>query len=67
MSTDHIIFRSPSSEGYCLHCGDCYKFKLPMSIKNLGQLIDAFMTLHADCTPFEQPKVDIPAHKINRT
>ncbi len=67
MSTDHIIFCSPSNEGHCRHCGDHYKFQLPMSIKNLVQLIDAFMTLHADCVPLEQPRIDIPAHNINRS
>jgi hypothetical protein len=67
MSTDHIVFRWLSNEGHCRHCGDRYKFKLPMSTENMGSRIEAFVLLHADCPCPEQPKIDIPTHNINRS
>ncbi len=49
MNTEHIIFRAVSSDACCRHCGDCYRFKLPIPVLELARLIDAFTLLHADC------------------
>ncbi len=38
-----------SREGLCRHCGDGYKFKVPMSIEDMAVRIEAFVLLHADC------------------
>ncbi|MFI3197915.1 MAG: hypothetical protein QX196_06290 [Methylococcaceae bacterium] len=49
MESGHVIFCLPSGESDCLHCGDRYKFKLPMPLPDMVKCIDAFVLLHADC------------------
>lgn len=53
----HITIRNQAL--FCTHCGGKTPLKMPMSVDNMNEKIDAFNTLHYDCEKvWEQPKVD---------